>query len=110
MISVCVSELHTKACFGITGKIAMDLPIGTSYIHRCTCGLFPPRLKVVPEHSCLVKVLTSLPKVMSLLMEDIRHEVAAYNLGCLRYFLSPTAHYNSTAVHKSSDYRNFYSR
>lgn len=46
-----MGDLHARSWFDLPGNLAFKVVLGSSYILRCICGLFPTKHKVVKVHS-----------------------------------------------------------
>lgn len=69
-LQLCVGDVHAGPWLRIFEQLAVDVVLGTSYIDMCIRGIFLTKINSVPIHFSTVLILTSVPKVMSLLMEN----------------------------------------
>lgn len=65
---------------------------GTSYNDQCSCGPVPAKQKIDLIHPQPVTTLTSPPKVLAFLGEDVQDDEIAYDLGILMNFPCRVAH------------------
>lgn len=103
-------DLHTDAWLGIVENLAVNLPLGTSFIDRCICGIFLIERGVVPIHSHQVQVLTSLQNVRSPRGGRPRPHVRVIFSKPQLFSLLHSSSYNLTTIHAGSHYGNLSSR
>lgn len=65
-----IVDIFVRACFGAVEDFAVHAHLGTSFIDNCIRGIFPFERKVVTCHSGLMRILSCL-LILSSILEDL---------------------------------------